>query len=586
MLPELVAAARRFADEGTPVGAEVKPRSPRWVIEIDPDGMGFLKGPYRRREHREILGPDRQHSGQVSETNLKPLLLMDEARVALGIPAPGKEREAERMHRAFVDLARQLHARTGDPDIAAIVAFLERPLPPEIRERVAPGDLVTFQTSAGEFPVEREEVQRFWSEHLEKELRAPSPAACSVCGREGFVLRLLPRDVVVLGQKCALISFNEPAFESFGKTQTTNVPLCYGCASAALGALDHLLRDPSHHATVARDQSKGRPNSLRNQVAVFWLRTREQVSLAGTRFDLEAALAALQEEPAAGVAGTPPPDLAQLQVLLEAPWTSRAEAAHLSTNSFHLAVLSANKGRLMVREWIHVALDDLRRHVAAYLAALRIVDPRGQQVRGFAIASLMRALASTNPHLTRGLLRTAYLGLPPPLALVEPTLQRFGNPKVREHESDWHALAALLKLVLTHGREEARAMERLDPSRADPAYHCGRVLAVLEEAQRRASGGRLNTTLVDRFYGSASTTPAATLGALIRQAEMAHLPKVRRKNQGQYDQLRRLLEEVLGRFDPATGLPRVLSVRQQAAFALGFYHQRAEFRPYRSTGRS
>lgn len=40
-------------------------------------------------------------------------------------------------------------------------------------------------------------------------------------------------------------------------------------------------------------------------------------------------------------------------------------------------------------------------------------------------------------------------------------------------------------------------MQKLDPSHASLPYLCGRLLAVLEEAQQRAADFKLKTTLVD-----------------------------------------------------------------------------------------
>ena len=117
-------------------------------------------------------------------------------------------------------------------------------------------------------------------------------------------------------------------------------------------------------------------------------------------------------------------------------------------------------------------------------------------------------------------------------------------------------------------------MQRLDPYHIQPAYISGRLLALLEEIQRRAAGGKLNTTLVDRFYGVAATAPAATFGPLLKLAETAHLPKIRRENRG-IGRMKEVLGEIMNRLDEAGGFPRTLSLQSQGEFALGFYHQRA-----------
>ena len=120
-------------------------------------------------------------------------------------------------------------------------------------------------------------------------------------------------------------------------------------------------------------------------------------------------------------------------------------------------------------------------------------------------------------------------------------------------------------------------MEKLDSGRNERAYLCGRLLAVLEEAQQRASGWSLTSTLADRFYGATATAPAANLSLLLARAKVSHLPKIRREGRG-YWEIERLLEEILSNLNAQDGLPSILRPKDQAEFALGYYHQRAEFR--------
>jgi CRISPR-associated protein Csd1 len=61
-----------------------------------------------------------------------------------------------------------------------------------------------------------------------------------------------------------------------------------------------------------------------------------------------------------------------------------------------------------------------------------------------------------------------------------------------------------------------------------PAYKCGRLLAVIERIQSAAIGNP-NATLTDRYYGSASTTPASVFGVLLRMTQ-PHLSKLRKQS--------------------------------------------------------
>jgi CRISPR-associated protein Csd1 len=160
------------------------------------------------------------------------------------------------------------------------------------------------------------------------------------------------------------------------------------------------------------------------------------------------------------------------------------------------------------------------------------------------------------------------------------------------------AMAAAMKLVLTYDKseQEQRAMEQLktidDPVCAykkQAPYRCGQMLAILEAVQRRASssGRGVNSTLVDRFYGAASTAPATVFANLINMATKAHLPKLRRdgkeffhvRSQEDAVNINDLMMEACDAINTAGGFPPPLTPEQQAQFALGFYHQRAELSP-------
>ena len=116
-------------------------------------------------------------------------------------------------------------------------------------------------------------------------------------------------------------------------------------------------------------------------------------------------------------------------------------------------------------------------------------------------------------------------------------------------------------------------MTELNEECGNPAYLCGCLLAVLEEAQQVATWvkarRRLETTIVNRFYGGASSAPKGTFGKLMGQATVADLPDA-----GKDINVR--LEKIMAALQEAGGFPRTLNLEEQADFALGFYHQKGK----------
>ena len=102
----------------------------------------------------------------------------------------------------------------------------------------------------------------------------------------------------------------------------------------------------------------------------------------------------------------------------------------------------------------------------------------------------------------------------------------------------------------------------------EPAYHCGALVAVYGAIQNRAMPD-VNVSLIDRYYASASQTPALVLGQLARISNY-HISKLE-KLRTYFSNLRDTVACAIG---PA--IPAVLRPEQQAYFALGYYQMCAK----------
>jgi CRISPR-associated protein Csd1 len=113
--------------------------------------------------------------------------------------------------------------------------------------------------------------------------------------------------------------------------------------------------------------------------------------------------------------------------------------------------------------------------------------------------------------------------------------------------------------------------ESLNPESRDPAYLCGRLFAVFDRLQYLALGG-VNAGVVERYYASASTTPALVMGRLFRNAQF-HLAKA---VGGTATNVSKEFEEIASALGDQ--FPASLDLEGQGRFALGYYHQKAEYR--------
>jgi CRISPR-associated protein Csd1 len=183
-------------------------------------------------------------------------------------------------------------------------------------------------------------------------------------------------------------------------------------------------------------------------------------------------------------------------------------------------------------------------------------------------------------------MRAILTGLPYPRALLVQTIMRIRADQDEEDRRTGRTLekisdlrVALLKACLARMYRWQLIPEdvpvSLDLASTNSAYRLGRLFAVLERLQGSALGQR-NATVRDRFYASASATPALVFPSLIRNARN-HSKTIRtRVGAGLAEWFEDHIAEIASGLEGS--FPRTLPLEEQGRFALGYYHQRDVFR--------
>jgi len=620
MFKEIIELGKQLELEGRlpPPGFYYYSEPIKWVIHLC-----FVNLDNFKIEAMEPKDVPRPFCGRRSDIQAHPLV--DEAGYALGVAKEkggGFNKKASEKHGAFVKLLRKIYRspeiRDRDLKLAIWLIQLKRTRNGIKKinrfSDILNKDWTSFVFDDGPFAdqhlFEHPEIKLFWQEELKERTRQNTDAGkaktgvCSICGKSSQMARKIPVGVK-LYKPNPLHSFNKDAFVS--QMEGVNVfddkahlGQCVICGDTIARTLNYLTSNEYHYKIITQDRKDGKLNtdSARNQFALFWLKDEQPIKVGETTIEpaeLLKNLSLVISRPALAEKDAPPPDLMQLENMLKTPWTGRDASINIANNAFYLLVLSPNKGRIAVRDWIYISLDRLQQNLKTFLDAQRIIDPDGKEKRCFGIPDILKAIEASNiskppykaveianPNISRQLLRTAYLGEPPPSALLEAAVMCMRNMKIFEKPDTQHIVMATLKMFLTYRKEGMKEMETLDINRNTPGYLCGMLLSILEEAQLRAARWKINTTLVERFYGSASSAPVSVFGTLVRRATTDHFPKIRKQQLG-YKDLEALMESVESTIDQAGGYPKTLSLEGQAEFSLGFYHQRAKFNEGRLT---
>jgi len=490
----------------------------------------------------------RRAAPQVQRTvSVKPLLLADKADYTFGLGGAGaNENRVQACHDAYLDLLDRCLAETGEKDVRVVREFLgstpiERlGLPKEFDV----GALITFRVD-GRFPIDLTTVQRFWAQINDPGGAGAPVMQCVVCGRERPVLERLQAKIKGIpgGQTSgtSIISANAPAFESYGLAASLVAPTCSECGEGFTRGANALISDETSRILIG------------NSVFIFW--TRGEAGFSIRDAVMNPTVDIVRDAVGSLFAGGPP--------------------AHIDSNEFYGSVLSASGGRAVVRDWIDTTVGSVKQHLGVWFERQAIVDAYGDEPRPLGIfqlaaATVREARRDLAPSVPATLLRAALVGTPLPSSLLYQAVRR-----ARAEQDVDRPRAALIKLVIQsrspvssmHTREE---LVRLMPEHPSPAYQCGRLLAVLEEAQRAAIPG-INAGIVDRFYGTASSAPGSVFPRLLRGAR-PHLARLERDRPATWMALERRLEEVQAHI---VKFPTVLTLEDQGLFALGYYHQRA-----------
>lgn len=533
------------------------------------------KKPKARR--LSVPRPEKRTSG------VKSNFLWDKTAYVLGIEgnkdkAAAKETPwvmADKAHVAFKQMHLDLLDGENDSGLVALRRFVLEWMP----ARFAQAPFATDHVDAnvvfkldGElgFIHESPAAQRLWLSLLKPASQTDEGAndalgMCLVTGEQAALSRLHPAIKGVYGGQSSggsIVSFNAEAYESFGKEQGDNAPVSEQAAFAYTTALNYLLR-----------REHGQCLSIGDTSTVFWAQAEEarQETLA---VDVFSAMLNLPSEDDG--------ENKQIRLSLEKvaqgrPFQDIAPDVDPGTRFFVLG-LAPNAARLSIRYWLHSSMGELGQCLSDHWADMQITpvpwkaDHPPSVWRCLIETAPLRKTENIAPQLAGEWLRSILTGQRYPRQLLTQIVQRL------RADGDINGLrAALIKAVLHRDHRKGFTKEAIPMSleiEGSPlAYRLGCLFAVLEQAQRGALGD-VNASIVDRYYGTASSVPYSVFPRLIAGCQN-HLSKIRKDKPGFAVNIDKRLSEIVAAL-PAT-FPKQLTIEQQGQFAVGYYHQKQAF---------
>lgn len=550
-----------------------------FCVVLEPDGRLNQFQSMQQQKGRVLVATPMVVPGQgkPSGQSLNPCFLWDNASYLLGWSSgPEKASRAALAFEAFRRRHLDVEAQIAHPAFSAVCSFLRSWSPEQAQEHAEL--LSEIATNFGVFRIAGDmkylhELIAVLPEAGEWGTSAEAGEAhrmCLVSGAMDEIARLHePKIKGVAGAQSSgalLVSFNASAFESYGKSQSYNAPVGAATTFKYANALNHLL------------DRRDRRVSLGDTTVVFWA---DHPNL------LEDCLSELFSETLPDEGRTVEEDQERVRQarLLLTQLRDGTRATQIADDGvptrFFLLGLSPNASRLSVRLWVEADAAELRQRLGQHLRDIALYDRwdnrlltlrRIAEATGRAVEDKGKRLKfdtkAASLQLAGDLARSVLTGAAYPQSLLATMLRRIHG----DGEVAYVRVAAIKACLVRNSRLRGNPLEvsvMLDTTNTDAAYCCGRAFAMLEKTQTDSADGELNTTIKDRYFSSASTTPALVFPRLFR-LNQHHLAKLEHGSRIYWE---KQLGEVLSKLSV---FPRLLSLEEQGKFVLGYFHQRQE----------
>lgn len=485
--------------------------------------------------------------------------LCDNSKYLLGIDAQGSGKRVLECFEAAKNRHLEILKSAEGKFASSVKAFFltwepqrakEYPALQEMWEEITGGGNLIFVMD-DEDAQDDEEIRRAWKEFLDGE-SSGREGICMVTGKKTEIARIHSTIKGVQGAQssgAALVSFNGPAFESYGKEQSYNAPVGKYAAFAYTTALNYLLAQRDY---VFR---------FGDTTVVFWAEDGEEVYQEVFGWSLE-----------------PPKDnqeeIKNIFKNLRLQKAINIEGIELNKNQrFYILGLAPNAARLSVRFYYEDSFGNLLENIQKHYQRMELVKPSWEEREYLGTGAMLYETVNQKskdkkpvPNLPGALLRAILSDSRYPENLYSSTLIRI---RAEQGKVTW-GRAAIIKayLIKNHQLEKEENFVGLNEETNDTAYVLGRLFAVLEAVQEEANPG-VNATIRDRYFNAACATPGAVFPILMK-LKNSHIRKIERQKIGKKVYLENLLTQLMGKIED---FPKRLTLEEQGHFILGYYHQ-------------
>ena len=385
---------------------------------------------------------------------------------------------------------------------------------------------------------------------------SPIMGTCLITGKHSEIARL-HTSIGLTKDTGPLVAFKDGrGYDSYGKEQGFNAPVCKEAEFAYTTALNALQGKDSHNKFM-----------VGNRTFLFWSSSTNNAAEQAEEslFDLLGISTSADDNPNARIE--------QVKKVFASIYTGS-----LKTNlndRFYILGLAPNSARIAVVYWSETLLKDFAEMVLRHFHDMEIVCTRKDQKPYMGIHDMLSAVtlkgkqSEVIPNLPEAVIKSIFQGTAYPYTLFSACIHRIRAETSRKDAISVGRIAILKAYLNRTNNNEQKISVMLNKDYTNQGYLCGRLFAVLDKVQEDANG---ISSIRERYMNAASATPVSVFATILNLSSH-HMENL--KNTGSKVFYAKLKQEIIGKIS-ASGFPARLDLQDQGRFFIGYYHQRQD----------
>ncbi|SCI09981.1 CRISPR-associated protein Cas8c/Csd1%2C subtype I-C/DVULG [uncultured Blautia sp.] len=485
--------------------------------------------------------------------------LCDNSKYLLGIDKSGTGKRIVECFEAAKKKHLKLLGNASGEMAQAICAFFRNWDPEEAKknivvlenwEEITDGGNLIFCMNEG-YAQDDDEIQKIWDAENEQ-TETDAEGICLVTGERTEISRIHRNIKGVPGAQssgAALVSFNAPSFESYGKEQSYNAPVGKYAEFAYTSALNYLLAQRKYTFPLG------------DSMIVYWA---EEAKL-----EYQDVLLALLNP----VKDNQNEVHAFFEKLRKDEQIMINDMELNPSQKFYILCLAPNAARLSVRFFYQSSFGNITKNLACHYERMQMIKPKWEEREYLGIEDMLKETVNMNSRDKKPISNMAAMVFSAILQNSRYPASLYTDALIRiraEQGCVTWGRASIVKafLMKNHKNTEGEICMGLNEESNDVAYVLGRLFSVLESIQTDANPG-IKSTIRDRYFNSACATPASVFPVLFK-LKNSHIKKLEREKESAKVYYEKLLTQIVGKLEM---YPKRLSLEEQGRFILGYYHQ-------------